>query len=170
MTQFTKMKAKRKDFGALADQLNKGDQGSSSSNYNDDRVWQYKADEKGNYYGEIRFLPTADGDDAPFVKTFRHFFKSDIGKWFIADCPTTLGKGNPCPVCDENTRHLEGYGGWTDAPEKEKNVVRNRKRNQQYVSNILVVKDPANPSNEGKVMLFKYGPRIYQKLVGAITP
>ena len=171
MSNFSKMKSKRKDFGALAAQLNKGEtQKSSSSSYEDDRVWKYKADEKGNYYGEIRFLPTADGDDAPFVKTFRHFFKSDTGKWFIAECPTTLGAGNPCPCCEENTRYLEGFGGWGDAPEKAKTVVRNRKRNQQYVSNIYVVKDPANPENEGKTMLFKYGPRIYQKLLGAITP
>lgn len=170
MGNFSKMKAKRKDFGALAEQLNKGEQGQSSSGYQDDRVWQYKADEKGNYYGEIRFLPTAEGDDAPFVKTFRHFFKSDSGKWFIADCPTTLGAGNPCPCCEENTRYLEDFGGWKDAPEKAKQVVRNRKRNQQYVSNIMVVKDPANPDNEGKVMLFKYGPRIYQKILGAIAP
>ena len=170
MNSFIKMKTTRKDFGALTEQLNKADSGSNGSNYNDDRVWQYKADEKGNFYGEIRFLPTAEGDDAPFVKTYRHFFKGDNGRWFVANCPTTLGSGYPCPCCEENTRYLEGFGGWNDAPEKAKNVVRSRKRNQQYVSNIYVVKDPANPENEGKVFLFKYGPRIYQKLVSAISP
>jgi hypothetical protein len=161
------MKSKKKDFAALAAKL--GDEGTGTKkSYEDSRFWKYQADEKGNYSGVIRFLPTADTDDMPYVKTFAHFFKSEIGKWYIADCPTTVKEN--CPVCEENTRYLEGFGGWQSAPETAKAFVRNRKRNQSYTANIYVVKDPANPDNEGKVFLFKYGYRIQEKILGSISP
>lgn len=166
MSHFNKMKSKKVNFAALAAKL--GDEGGGKKNYEDSRFWKYQADEKGNYSGVIRFLPTADTDDMPYVKTFAHFFKSEIGKWYIADCPTTIKES--CPVCDENNRYLAGFGGWNSAPEAAKTYVRNRKRNQSYTANIYVVKDPANPDNEGKVFLFKYGYRIQEKIHGAISP
>jgi hypothetical protein len=39
-----------------------------------------------------------------------------------------------------------------------------------FTSNIYVVKDPSHPENEGKVMLFKYGKKIFDKLNAAMNP
>ena len=39
-----------------------------------------------------------------------------------------------------------------------------------YVSNIYVVSDPKNPENEGKVFLFKYGKKIFDKITKMMNP
>ena len=51
-----------------------------------------------------------------------------------------------------------------------KETARKQKRKLTYISNIYVVKDPANPENEGKVFLYKYGKKIFDKLTAAMQP
>lgn len=166
MSQFTKMKKQKPNMEELANKLK-----TTTDNDNDDRFWSYKSDEKGNYYGEIRFLPAPEGEDSPMVLLYKHFYKSEIGKWYINNCPTTLGgNDHPCPVCDANTAYLEPLGGWNDAGKEAQEFVRNRKRHMYYMANIYVVKDPANPENEGKVFLFKFGVKIHTKIMNAIKP
>lgn len=130
--------------------------------YNDDRFWKATKDKAGNAQAIIRFLPTSKGDELPWVETHTHAFKGPSGQWFIEACPSTIGK--PCPVCEAN------QALWNSGSEEDKNVARSRKRVQKYISNILVVKDPANPANEGKVFLFKFGPQIMGKITDATSP
>jgi len=64
------------------------------------------------------------------------------------------------------------YNGqlWNSGNEKDKEQARKQKRRLKYHSNILVIKDPANPENEGKVFLFAYGKKIFDKLNDMMNP
>jgi hypothetical protein len=134
----------------------------TSSGSSDDRLWKLDVDKSGNGYAVIRFLPAPDGEDLPFVKVYSHAFQGP-GGWLIDNCLTTLN-GQKCPVCEYNS------GLWNNGTDAGKEVARKQKRKLTYVSNIYVVKDPANPDNEGKVFLFKYGKKIFDKLTEAMQP
>lgn len=127
-----------------------------------DKMWKLEGDKSKSGYAVIRFLPGKTDEQDPFVKVYSHGFKSDTGKWFIENCPTTIGQN--CPVCEANGVL------WNSGVEKDKEIVRKRKRKLSYISNILVISDNANPENEGKVFMFKYGQKIFDKVVGALTP
>jgi len=127
----------------------------------DERFWNPQVDKAGNGMAIIRFLPAPAGDDVPFIKMFDHGFQGS-GGWFVEKCPTTLGKD--CPACDNN-REL-----WATGLESNKTIVRKQKRNLYFISNVYVVKDPANPDNDGKVFLFRYGKKIFDKLQEKMTP
>lgn len=122
--------------------------------------WKLEVDkEKGTGSAVIRFLPPKD-TDLPYAKIYSHFFRGDDGKWCIIDrCPTTYGES--CPLCERN-RDL-----WSSGQEQKG---RERKRRTNYVFNIYVVKDPANPENEGKVFLYKTGPAIFNMITESMTP
>jgi len=136
---------------------------SSTSKETDDRFWRPTTDKAGNAYAIIRFLPTCNGDELPWVRVYAHGFQNKAtGAWLIENCPTTVNL--KCPVCESNTLL------WNSGIEKNKNVARDRKRKLSYVSNILVVNDPACPENEGKVFLFKYGKKIFDKLTEVMAP
>ena len=163
---FKNMKKQSKSFDELAEQLEESNSGGKKS-YQDDRFWYPKLDEAGNGYAIIRFLPTAEGEEFPWVKTMNHGFR-DIGGWYINPCHTTIGE--ECPVCKSNSEIVNSHGGWDDTPAPDKKIVRDRKRKIQYVSNIYVVSDSKNPENEGKVFLFKFGAKIFNKLMSAVKP
>jgi hypothetical protein len=129
---------------------------------NKDKYWLAECDKVGNGSAIIRFLPSSDPDGVPFVKLYTHGFKGPGGKWYIENCPTTIGED--CPACAANGVL------WNSGIESNKDIVRKRKRRLSFISNILVVSDPANPQNEGKVFLFKYGPKIFDMLVTAMQP
>jgi hypothetical protein len=133
----------------------------SSTGSSDDRVWKLDCDKSGNGYAVIRFLPAPDGEDLPFVKVYSHAFQGP-GGWLIDTCLTT--NNQKCPVCEHNSTL------WNNGTDAGKEVARKQKRKLTYVSNIYVVKDPANPENEGKVFLFKYGKKIFDKLTAAMQP
>lgn len=130
---------------------------SSEGGNSDPRKWYPETDKAGNGKAVIRFLPAPDGEDSPTVKLYQRSFKGPTGKWYINNCLTTIGKDDPV---NELNRKLVGGLEWEAVPDKVKEVVRNQKRKTLYISNILVIKDPANPENEGKVFLYNYGPVI----------
>jgi hypothetical protein len=134
---------------------------SSTQSGADDRLWKPELDASGNGYAVIRFLPAPEGESVPWVKIYNHAFKG-TGGWLIDNCPTT--NGDKCPVCAANTKL------WNSGIESDKEVARQRKRKLSYYSNIYVVNDPKNPDNNGKVMLFKYGKKIHDKILGAMQP
>ncbi len=127
-----------------------------------DKFWRAEQDATGNAYCVIRFLPGKTDDDVPFIKTYSHGFKNDAGRWFIEPCPTTIERD--CPVCTANGPL------WNSGIEKDKEIVRQRKRKVGYMANILVVSDPKHPENDGKVFIFKFGQKIFDKIIGALTP
>jgi hypothetical protein len=131
---------------------------------NDERFWQPQVDKAGNGFAIIRFLeaPFVDGEDGtPFVQLFTHGFEGP-GGWYIENSLTTLGLADP--VSEYNSKL------WKTGNEANKKIAQAQKRRLSYISNILVVKDPANPANEGKVFLFSYGKKIYEKIRRAGKP
>ena len=127
----------------------------------DDRLWKLECDKSGNGYAVIRFLPAPDGEDLPFVKLYSHAFQGP-GGWYIENSLTTLGQKDP--VSEFNTTL------WNNGTDAGKDAARKQKRKLTYISNIYVVKDPTNPENEGKVFLYKYGKKIFDKLTAAMQP
>ena len=127
----------------------------------DDRLWKPEVDKSGNGYAVIRFLPAPDGEELPWVKLFSHAFQGP-GGWYIENSLTTIGQKDP--VGDLN-RTL-----WNSGNETDKDVVRKQKRKLSYYSNIYVVKDPSNPQNEGRVFLYKYGKKIFDKIMDVMQP
>lgn len=130
----------------------------------DDRFWQAEVDKAGNGYAVIRFLdsPQVDGEDGmPWIQMFNHGFQGP-GGWLIENCLTTIN--GKCPVCEHNSAL------WNSGIESNKDVVRKQKRKLSYIANILVVKDAAHPENEGKVFLYKFGKKIFDKIKEKIEP
>ena len=127
----------------------------------DDRLWKPELDKTGNGYAVIRFLPAPDGEEIPWAKLYSHAFQGP-GGWYIENSLTT--NGGKDPVSDYN-REL-----WNSGNESDKDTVRKQKRKLSYYSNIYVVKDPSNPQNEGGVFLFKFGKKIFDKVMEAMQP
>jgi hypothetical protein len=153
---------KQSKLGSLTEKLVKEvEKMNSSSGSTDDRVWKLDCDKSGNGYAVIRFLPAPEGEDLPFIKVYSHAFQGP-GGWLIDNCLTSLNQ--KCPVCEHNS------GLWNNGTDAGKEIARKQKRKLTYVSNIYVVKDPANPENEGKVFLFKYGKKIFDKISEAMQP
>jgi len=153
-------KSRQNQFDKLTTELTKlnvTQQGGSDDN----RFWKADVDKAGNGYAVIRFLPAPGGEDVPFVRVWDHGFQGP-GGWYIEKSLTTLGK--PDPVSEYNTQL------WNSGVEANKDLVRKQKRRLSFISNIYVVKDPAHPENEGKVFLFKYGKKIFDKLNEAMNP
>ena len=132
------------------------------TSYGDDRLWSPVVDKAGNGYAVIRFLPALEGEDLPWVRFWDHGFKGPTGRWYIENSLTSIGQ--PDPVSEINSVL------WNSGNEKDKEIARERKRRLHYVSNILVLSDPANPDNEGKVFLYKYGKKIFDKIMDIMQP
>lgn len=161
MTQsFSELKrSSSNSFDKLNQELTKLN--SNQTNSRDDRLWSCATDKAGNGYAVIRFLPAPTGEDVPFIRLFTHGFKGP-GGWYIENSLTTIGQQDP--IAELNTRL------WNSGVESDKETVRKQKRQLNYYSNVYVVKDPANPANEGKVFLFRYGKKIFDKLNDLMNP
>jgi hypothetical protein len=161
MSNFANLK-KQSKLGSLTEKLVKEvEKMNTSGGSSDDRLWSLTVDKSQNGYAVIRFLPAPDGEDLPFVKVYSHAFQGP-GGWLIDSCLTTLNQ--KCPVCEHNGQL------WNSGSDANKEVARKQKRKLTYMSNIYVVKDPANPENEGRVFLYKYGKKIFDKLTAAMQP
>jgi len=129
----------------------------------DTRFWQPEVDKAGNGYAVIRFLDSPEGEDNPWVRIWSHGFKNEAnGRWYIENSLTTLNQ--PDPLGELNSQL------WNTGTEANKEIVRKQKRKLSYFSNILVVSDPKHPENEGKVFLFKYGKKIFDKIKDKMSP
>ena len=153
---------KQSKLGSLTAKLVKEvEKMSNTGGQGDDRLWKLEVDKGGNGYAVIRFLPAPDGEDLPFVKLYSHAFQGP-GGWYIENSLTTLGQKDP--VSEFNSQL------WNNGTDAGKDTARKQKRKLTYISNIYVVKDPANPENEGKTFLYKYGKKIFDKLTAAMQP
>ena len=153
---------KQSKLGSLTAKLVKEVEKMSTNNASgDERLWKLEVDKSGNGYAVIRFLPAPDGEDLPFVKLYSHAFQGP-GGWYIENSLTTLGQKDP--VSEYNTML------WNNGTDAGKETARKQKRKLTYIANIYVVKDPANPENEGKVMLYKFGKKIFDKITAAMQP
>ena len=159
-SSFAALKQSRtSSFDKLNSQLQKLDN-NTSNNRNDD-YWKLEVDKAGNGYAIIRFLPAPSGEDLPFVRVFDHGFQGP-GGWYIENSLTTIGQDDP--VSEYNSQL------WNSGVDANKDIARKQKRRLSYHANIYVVKDPANPQNEGKVFKYKFGKKIFDKLNASMNP
>ena len=133
----------------------------SGAGSTDERLWKLEVDKAGNGYAVIRFLPAPEGEELPWAKVWSHAFQGP-GGWYIENSLTTLGQKDPV---SEYNRLL-----WNSGTDSDKDLARKQKRKLTYIANIYVVKDPANPHNEGQVFLYKFGKKIFDKVSAAMQP
>jgi hypothetical protein len=161
-TSLADLRKSRGGFDSLMKEVEKIANPQSDSKKSDDRFWQPEVDKAGNGYAVIRFLAPPQSEDLPFVRVWNHGFQGPTGKWYIENSLTTIGKQDP--VSELNTEL------WNSGSEANKEVARKQKRKLTYYANILVVKDPSRPDNEGKVFLFKFGKKIWDKIKDMADP
>jgi len=162
-TSLSDLRKSRGGFDSLMKEVEKiANPQSESNNRNDDRFWQPEVDKAGNGYAVIRFLAPPKGEDLPWVRIWNHGFQGPTGKWYIENSLTTIGKQDP--VSELNTEL------WNSGSEANKEVARKQKRKLTYYTNILVVQDSKRPENEGKVFLFKFGKKIFDKIKDVAEP
>ena len=152
---------KKKSKSNMTDLIRKMEDQNKKTDYKDDRFWRPEIDKTGNGFAIIRFLPEVENEDCPWAKVYSHAFRGP-GGWYIENCLTTISQKDP--VSELNTQL------WNSGVESDKNLARDRKRKLNYTSNIYVVSDPSNPQNEGKVFLYKYGAKIFEKLQEVMKP
>ncbi len=159
-TSFADLKRSRKSvYDKIVEETNKVQTGGNRNA--DDRFWQPDTDKAGNGYAVIRFLPAPKGEDIPWVRLFSHGFQGP-GGWYIENSLTTLNEKDP--VSEYNSML------WNRGDEAGKELARKQKRRLNYISNIYVVKDPSRPENEGKVFLYKFGKKIFDKINDVMNP
>ena len=144
----------------------------SYSNDEDANVWKPTRDKSGNASAVIRFLPKREGDALPFITKYSYGFSTahhnlnagaaDKGKWYIENCLSTIGL--PDPVNEAN-RALRQTGVARDTL-----IAQARGRRTNYFANVLIVNDPAAPENNGKVKLFRFGKKIFEKITAEMKP
>jgi len=156
-------KMRNSDFGAISNAFEKvANPQSEQKSYTDDRFWRLEGDKAGNGTATIRFLPRVEGDELPWVRIFSHGFQGPTGKWYIENSLTTLGENDP--VGELNTQL------WNSGSEANKEIARKQKRRLSFTANILIVSDPKHPENEGKVFLWKFGKKIFDKIMDKARP
>ena len=152
---------KKKSKSGIEDLIKKMEDQTKTKDYKDDRFWRPEQDKSGNGFAIIRFLPPVDGEEVPWVKVYNHAFQGP-GGWYIENSLTTLGQKDPVGELNNML--------WNSGLESDKDLARVRKRKLTYISNIYVVSDPTNPQNEGKVFLYKFGTKIFEKIQEVMKP
>lgn len=158
-------KMRNTDFGKITSEFEKIANPESSGgkkSYQDDRIWKLEADKAGNGTATLRFLPRVEGDELPWVRIFNHSFQGPTGKWYIENSLTTLDEKDP--VGELNSKL------WNSGSDANKEIARKQKRKLSYICNVLIVSDPKHPENEGQVRLFKFGKKIFDKIMDKARP
>ena len=156
----SKLKSRRTDISALVEAAKESAGGSKFEKEDTSHIWKPTVDKAGNGYAVIRFLPAEA--DVPWVRYWDHGFKGDTGKWYIEKSLSSLGQADP----------LGEYNAklWNSGNEDDRATVRKQKRRLHYVVNIQVVSDPSAPHNEGKVFLYQFGKKIFDKIQDLMQP
>ena len=156
-------KMRNSDFGAISNAFEKvANPQTETKSYVDDRFWRLEGDKAGNGTATLRFLPRVEGDELPWVRIFSHGFQGPTGKWYIENSLTTLGENDP--VGELNTQL------WNSGSDANKEIARKQKRKLGFIANVLIVSDPKHPENEGKVFLWKFGKKIFDKIMDKARP
>lgn len=162
MSQFANLRRNSMDIASLVGAATKDSKAETKSSGKDERFWKPTVDKAGNGYAVIRFLPSMDAEELPWVRYWDHGFKGPTGKYYIEKSLTSIGQTDPVGEMNQKL--------WNSGIESDKEICRQRKRRLHYVSNIMVVSDPANPDNEGKVFLYEYGKKIFDKIMDLMQP
>ena len=156
----SKLKSRRTDISALVEAAKESSGGSKFEKEDTSHIWKPTVDKAGNGYAVIRFLPAEA--DVPWVRYWDHGFKGDTGKWYIEKSLTSLGQADPLGELNAKL--------WNSGNEDDRATVRKQKRRLHYVVNIQVVSDPSAPHNEGKVFLYQFGKKIFDKIQDLMQP
>ena len=161
---FENLKRNRDQISKLVQAAEAAGGGTSGDkkSYDDERIWKPTVDKAGNGYAVLRFLPAKEGEDLPWVRYWDHGFKGPTGQWYIENSLTSIGQ--PDPVGELNSRL------WNSGYDEDKEKARAQKRRLHYVVNALVVQDPSAPHNEGRVVLYKFGKKIFDKIMDVMQP
>lgn len=159
---FANLKSRTGDISQLVKAAEAVSGNQETKSYADDRFWKPEVDKAGNGYAVLRFLPAPEGEDLPWVRFWDHGFKGPTGRWYIENSLTSIGQ--PDPVGELNSSL------WNSGREEDKETARKQKRRLHYVTNVMVVSDPSNPQNEGKVFLYKFGKKIFDKIMDVMQP
>ena len=160
---FQNLKRNKDLISKLVNEAEKvGGGGDNKNKYGDDRVWKPTVDKAGNGYAEFRFLPAPEGEDLPWVRYWDHGFKGPTGQWYIEKSLTSIGQQDPVGELNSTL--------WNSGHDEDKETARRQKRRLHYVSNIYIVSDPGNPANNGKVFLYQYGKKIFDKIMDVMQP
>jgi len=162
---FANLKRNRGSIDKLVAAAEATSSGGGNKSFKDERMWKPTQDKAGNGYAVIRFLPAPEGQDVPWVQYWDHGFKGPTGKWYIEKSLTTIGQDDP--VGEMNSRL---WNMVDDDKSPTRKQARDQKRRLHYASNVLVISDPANPQNEGKVFIYEYGKKIFDKIMDAMQP
>ena len=162
-TTFAQLKKSRQSqLDKLTEEINKLNSKATPQKDDSDLYWKPTVDKAGNGMAVLRFLPAPPGEDLPFVRVFSHAFQGPTGSWYINNSLTTIGQKDP--VGDLNAKL------WNSGSEADKEIARKQKRTLKYYANVYIEKDSANPENEGKVKVFTFGKKIFDKLNEAMNP
>ena len=160
---FADLKRNRTDLSKLVAQAQETSGATQTQRQSDDpRFWMPTRDKAGNGYAVIRFLPGDAAAATPWIRYWDHAFKGPTGQWYIEKSLTSIGQQDP--LSELNSKM------WNSGIESDKGIVRQRKRNLRYVANILVVSDPSAPENEGQVKLYRFGKKIFDKIMDSMQP
>ena len=166
MVDFAALKRNRTDINKLVEAASQA--GGERAGRNDERFWQPTRDKAGNGYAVIRFLPGNADTGTPWVRYWDHAFKGPTGQWYIEKSLSSLSQ--PDPVGELNGRMWNNPNEFGMNEREAQTIVRQRKRNLRYIANVLVIEDPSNPDNNGKVMLYRFGKRIFDKIMDVMKP
>tara|TARA_A100001201_G_scaffold142184_1_gene139656 strand:+ start:3418 stop:4323 length:906 start_codon:yes stop_codon:yes gene_type:complete len=159
---FAQLKERKDQIQSLIKAAEQAGGNSEKKSYTDERFWKPTVDKAGNGYAVIRFLPAPKGEELPWIRYWDHGFKGPTGLWYIENSLTSIGQSDP--VGELNSRL------WNSGVEADKEKARAQKRRLHYVTNVYIVSDPSNPDNEGKVFLYQFGKKIFDKIMDMMQP
>ena len=159
---FANLKRNRNSISNLVSAANLDNAPKDKKSYADERQWKPTVDKAGNGYAVIRFLPASEGNELPWVRYWDHGFKGPTGQWYIEKSLTSIGQQDP--LGELNSRL------WNSGIESDKETARTQQRRLHYVANVLVESAPANPANEGRVFLYTFGKKIFDKIMDVMQP
>lgn len=159
---FAKLKRNKNEIQKLLSAVDSNESRSEKKSYVDERFWKPTVDKANNGYAVIRFLPASEGNELPWNRYWDHGFKGPTGSWYIEKSLTSIGQQDP--VGELNSRL------WNSGVEADKETARRQKRRLHYIANVYIVSDPGNPANEGKVFLFQFGKKIFDKIMDVMQP
>ena len=159
---FQNLKRNRDQISKLVQAAESVGGSTETKSYVAERIWKPTVDKAGNGYAVLRFLPATEGAELPWVRYWDHGFKGPTGLWYIENSLTSIGQTDP--VGELNSRL------WNSGNDADKEKARVQKRRLHYVTNVLVLQDPSNPATEGKVFLYRFGKKIFDKIMDSMQP
>lgn len=149
------------DFDSMVSEIGKDPFATSSDKFaEDNRFYKLTKDKEGNGGAIIRFLPDSNRNMIQQVYKINTTLSKNGKKRFVNELsPNTIGA--PCPF-QEKWQELWNAG--------DKENSKNFGRATRYYTNIKVIKDPANPSNEGKIFLLDMSGTMKDKIQKIVNP